>query len=94
MHIHHNPVMSGNAGIHSAGAAEKAAAAQRAAETRRKLLKSAAQIDGTLDAGELFMVGRWSEEHSGEREKRSHNQQQSSQPDDGDSGAKPISVWA
>jgi hypothetical protein len=94
MHIHHNPMTSGTAGIHSAGAAEKAAAAQRAAETRRQLLKSAAQIEGTLDAGELSMVGKWSEEHSGERERRPHNQQQNSQPDDEDSGAKPISVWA
>ena len=94
MHIHHSPITSGNAGIHSASAAEKAAAAQRATETSRKLLKSAAQIDGALDAGELFMVGKWSEEPSGERQKHPHHQQPNSQPEDEGSEAKPISVWA
>jgi hypothetical protein len=90
MHIHHNPILTGNSGIHSASAAEKAAAAQRAAETRRKLLKSAEQ----LDAGELFMIGRWSDDPEGQSQKQSHHRQRKSQPDDEGSEAKPISVWA
>jgi hypothetical protein len=94
MHIHHNPMMSGNAGIHSAGAAEKAAAAQRAAETRRKLLKGAAQMDGTLDTGELFMVGKWSDDPTGQRERHSRTREQNNQLEDEGSGVKPISVWA
>jgi len=94
MHIHQNPMTTGNTGIHSAGAAEKAAAAQRAAETRRKLLKSAAHVDGTLDAGQLFMIGKWSEESAGGREKQSPPRQRNNQPDSEASDAKPISVWA
>jgi hypothetical protein len=70
MHIHHNPMTSGNAGIHSAAAAEKAAATQRADETRRKLLKSAAHIDGTLDAGDLFMIGKWLDGSTDQRERQ------------------------
>jgi len=98
MHIHHNPMASGNPGIHSASAAEKAAAAQRAAETRRKLLRSAAQIkggvDGTVDAGEIFMIGKWSHDHTGGGAKQFHHKQQSSQQEDEGSEAKPTSMWA
>jgi hypothetical protein len=64
MHIHHNPIALGSADIHSASA-EKAAAAQRAADTRRKLLRDPAQIDGSLDVGQLFMVDARSERHPG-----------------------------
>ena len=94
MHIHHNPVTSGNAGIHSAAAAEKAAAAQRAAETRRKLLKSAAHVDGTLDAGELFMVGKWLDESTGQRERQPPPRQRGAQTAEDESAVKPISLWA
>ncbi len=94
MHIHHNPMTSGNAGIHSASAAEKAAAAQRASETRRKLMKSAAKVDGTLDLGEIFRVGKSSEDPGGRSQKHSRNREQNIQPDDEGSAVKPISVWA
>jgi hypothetical protein len=94
MHIHHNPMTPGNSGIHSASAAEKAAAAQRATETRRKLLKSAAQLDGASDAGEIFMIGKWSDDPADQRQKRSPHQQQKNQPDDEGSEANPISIWA
>ena len=94
MHIHHNPTTSGNSGIHSAAAAEKAAAAQRAAETRHKLLKRAANIDGTLDAGELFMVGRWSEDNAGKRESQQQRLGNEGDSSEEETGINPISVWA
>jgi len=94
MHIHHNPMTPGNSGVHSAGAAEKAAAAQRAADTRRKLRKNAAQADSTLDAEVPFWAARWSNEHPGEREKQPRRERQKNQPDDEGSAATPISVWA
>jgi hypothetical protein len=40
-------------------AAEKAAAAQRAADVRKKLMKSAADIEGTASPEEAFMLGQW-----------------------------------
>jgi hypothetical protein len=80
--------------VHSAGAVEKAAAAQRASETRRKLLRGAAQIDGAPDAGEILVVGKWSDDPTGQPQRQSRNPQQNNQPVDEGSGVKPISVWA
>jgi len=40
-------------------AAEKATAAQRATDVRRKLLKSASGIEGTPSPEEALMVGKW-----------------------------------
>ena len=94
MHIHHNPMTNGNLGIHSAGAAEKAAAAQRSSENRRKLLKSADQIDGSLDSRGAFMIGQWSEDSAGQNERHSHHPQQNKEQDEEVSEAKPISIWA
>ena len=94
MHIHHNPVTPGNDGIHSAAAAEKAAAAQCATEARGKLLKSAAHIDGTLNAGEHFMVSRWSEDQPGQGERQQQRPRADAETTEEESGVKPISVWA
>ena len=91
MHIHHNPMTSGNAGIHSAAAAE---AAQRADETRLKLLKNAAHLDGKLDAGELFMVGKWLDGSTGQRERQPPPRQQGAQTAEDESAVKAISLWA
>jgi hypothetical protein len=74
------------------------AATQRTAETRRKLLKSAEQmkggVDGTLDAGELLMIGKWPHDHMGGGAKQLRHPQQGSQQENEGSEAKPISVWA
>jgi hypothetical protein len=40
-------------------AAEKATAAQRAADVRKKLLKSAGSVDGSASPQEALMVGKW-----------------------------------
>jgi hypothetical protein len=40
-------------------AAEKAVARQRAGAVRKKLLKSAGNIEGASSPEEAFMIGRW-----------------------------------
>jgi hypothetical protein len=63
MHVHGNQMNLSAINPYSA-AAEKAAAAQRAADARKKLMKGAADIEGTTNTGksgadETFMVERW-----------------------------------
>jgi hypothetical protein len=47
------------ANLYSAGATESAAAARRAAETRKKLAGSAQEIDSTSTPEQGFLVGQW-----------------------------------
>jgi hypothetical protein len=58
MHIHGNQINLNAVNPYSA-AAEKAAAAQRAADVRKKLMKSGASLEGIADPEEAFMVGHW-----------------------------------
>ena len=58
MHIHAGS-MNLTPASHYSAAAEKAAEAQRAAQTRRKLLRAGAEFDDAADRDETFMVGRW-----------------------------------
>jgi hypothetical protein len=58
MHIHGSQ-MNPNAVNPYSAAAEKAVAAQRAADVRKKLMKSASDIDGVSSPEEAFMVGQW-----------------------------------
>jgi hypothetical protein len=91
MHIHHNPAVAQNTELHSASGAEKAAATQRAANVRRKLLKESARIgDGdALDRGAVFMVDRW--EEGGDR-KPPQPRQQSAGTEEAENA--PVSFWA
>ncbi len=59
MHIH--PSAIGQQPINtSAAGSERAAAAQKAVETRKRLLKSAQSIDATdSDPEATFLVGKW-----------------------------------
>ncbi len=59
MHIHGAAMNNYAIGFNSAEQTDKAAAAQRAAETRRKLLKSAQSIDGSPDSAEGLLIGQW-----------------------------------
>jgi len=61
MHIHGNPMQSSGASLYSALAADKAVAARRAAEARKKLMKSGLDMDDELNPEVDFMVGRWLE---------------------------------
>lgn len=58
MHIHGNQMILNAVNPYSA-AAEKAAAAQRAADVRKKLVKSAVDIEGAANPDEAFMLGHW-----------------------------------
>ncbi|MGA2168379.1 MAG: hypothetical protein ABSG62_09210 [Terracidiphilus sp.] len=58
MRIHGNQ-MNLNAVNPYSAAAEKAVAAQRAADVRKKLMKSAADIQGTASPEGAFMLGQW-----------------------------------
>jgi hypothetical protein len=58
MHIHGNNMAVNQANLYSAAQAERTASAERAAEVRKKLLKSAAGLDGTTPE-EALMIGQW-----------------------------------
>jgi hypothetical protein len=58
MHIRSSQVNIGTVNPYTA-AAEKAVAKQRAGAVRKKLLKSARNIEGTSSPDATFMVGQW-----------------------------------
>lgn len=58
MHIHGNSMSLNAIDAYSAAQGAKAAAAERAAEVRKKLLKSAFRIEGASEE-ETLMIGRW-----------------------------------
>jgi hypothetical protein len=58
MHIHGAGMNLNAANLYSAGATEKAAAARRAAETRKKLTANAPEIDDARSS-ETSLVGQW-----------------------------------
>jgi len=57
MHIHGNSMTVNAANFYSATQEEKAAAAQRAASVRKKLIKSASDIEGAATPEETLMIG-------------------------------------
>jgi hypothetical protein len=57
MHIHGNQMNLTAINPYFA-AAERAASAQKAADVRKRLMKSAGDIEGVSSPGETFMVGR------------------------------------
>ncbi|MGA3371558.1 MAG: hypothetical protein ABSC48_07330 [Terracidiphilus sp.] len=59
MHIHGNSMAVNAANFYAAAQNEKTAAAQRAAEVRRKLLKGASEIESSGTAEESLMIGQW-----------------------------------
>ena len=59
MHIHSSQMNLNSASLYSAAGAEKAAAAQRAAEVRIKLLKSSQEVDSTASPEETLMISHW-----------------------------------
>jgi hypothetical protein len=61
MHIHGSHMNPNSADLYSAAGAEKAAAAQRAADARKKLLKSATDIDAASSPEEAFMICQWTD---------------------------------
>ncbi len=95
MHIHGNPINLNLAHLHSAGAAEKAAATQRAAGVRKKLLQARAPIEEEPDADVVSRIGHSSDggsqdhrppEYANPRARHSAN---NPEPDQ-----HPVSFWA
>jgi hypothetical protein len=59
MHIHGNSMGINAADLYSAAQGERAAAARRAAETRRKLARNAQEIEAGASPEEAAMIGQW-----------------------------------
>jgi hypothetical protein len=74
MHIHANSMIVNSASFYSVGNGEKSAAAERAADVRKRLLKGAAAVDGTASTEETLLIGHWLD-----------GQQVDGQPNQGDS---------
>jgi hypothetical protein len=47
------------ANLYSATQEERAAAAQRAANVRKRLIRSASQVEGAASPEETLMIGQW-----------------------------------
>ena len=54
-----SPLAVNAANFYSAGQNKKTAAAERAAEVRKKLLKGASQIEGAATPEETLLIGQW-----------------------------------
>jgi hypothetical protein len=59
MHIHGNSMSVNAANLYSAAQQERAAAAQRAASVRKKLIRSASEIEAAASPEETLMIGQW-----------------------------------
>jgi hypothetical protein len=69
MHIHGNSMSVNAANLYSATQEERAAAAQRAASVRKKLIRSASDLESAASPEETLLIGHWIESR--------HNQAQS-----------------
>ncbi len=93
MHIHGSR-MPPDAGLYAAAAAEKTAAAARAAEVRRKLLRGASKLEGEANTGRVSMIGQETEENSGQRRGRKQSSTPAKKQIAGEESGEPISMWA
>ncbi len=59
MHIHGSSMAVNAASFYSAAQNEKAAAAERAGEVRKRLLKGASETAGSATPEETLMIGQW-----------------------------------
>jgi hypothetical protein len=59
MRIHGNSMSINAANLYAAAQEERAATAQRAASVRKKLIKSASEIDGAASPEETLMISQW-----------------------------------
>ena len=76
MHIHGNSLAVNEANFYAAAQGKRDAAAQQAAEVRKKLLKSASLIEGAATPEETLMIGQWLDSRHSQTE--SENQYYSS----------------
>jgi hypothetical protein len=59
MHIHGNSMDINAADFYSAAQGERAAAARRAADTRKKLLRDARELEAEASPDETALIGQW-----------------------------------
>jgi hypothetical protein len=59
MHIHGNSMAVNAASFYSAGQNERTAAARRAADVRKKLMKAGSVTEGAATSEETLMIGQW-----------------------------------
>jgi len=59
MHIHGNSMAVNAANFYSATQEERATAAQRAASVRKKLIRSASDLEGMASPEETLLIGQW-----------------------------------
>jgi hypothetical protein len=59
MHIHGNSMQIHESSLYSAAAAERAASAQRATDTRKKLLMKAQEVASSSIPDETVMISHW-----------------------------------
>lgn len=68
MHIHGHPMSVNPADFYAAGQGQRTVETQKAAEIRKKLLKSASQLDGAASPEETLMINRWLDGRDGQRQ--------------------------
>jgi len=93
MQIHGNYMNPNAASLYTAAATEKAAAAQRAAEVRKKLISSGSMIEGEAEAEEVSMIGQEKEKHSHQRRQRRPRSSGNKKSVDDEQSEKPMSIW-
>jgi len=59
MHIHGNAMNVNAANLYSAAQGERAAAAERATEVRKRLLKGASGVDAAASPEETLLISQW-----------------------------------
>jgi len=64
MHIHGNSMALNQANLYSAAQADRAAAAQKAIDVRKKLLRTASEIEASPE--ETLLIGHWLGSNGGE----------------------------
>ena len=76
MHIHGNSMNINAANFYNAAQNEKTAAAQRAADVRKKLLKGASEIEGASTPEGTLLIGQWMDSRHSQVQSPSESQDQ------------------
>jgi hypothetical protein len=94
MHVHGAHMDPSATSLYSAVAAEKASAAKRAAEVRKKLMSSTAEVEDELDTGKVLAVDNHPQQDARQpfSRKRPPAENKPASGDDDDS-EDPISIW-
>ena len=89
MHVNKAQLDPNATNLYSAVSAERAAANRRAAEVRKKLLSSTAEIEDELDTGKVSAIPKDSDQN----QRQSSDQQDSKETEDAPYTDDPMSIW-